>query len=127
MRSAGLAQTHDLSAQPSRARQELQSLLESAGWPGDVEAVVLAVHEAIMNSMRHAGGAISATAGLEGSELVVEVCDGGPGFDVDEHSGQAPDPLAERGRGLWLIRQIAAGWKVERRDGETCLRLCFQA
>jgi anti-sigma regulatory factor (Ser/Thr protein kinase) len=126
MNSAGLAHTYDLSAQPARARQELQSLLESAGWRGDVEAVVLAVHEAIMNSMRHAGGATSATAGLAGADLVVEVRDGGPGFDVDEHSRRAPDPLAECGRGLWLITQIAASWKVERRDGETCLRLCFQ-
>ncbi len=110
---------------PSAARRELQSLLESARWPGDVEGVVLAVHEALMNSQRHAGGATSATVGLDGPAVVVEVRDSGPGFDVDRHARVPPDPMAERGRGLWLISQLADSWDVRRVEHETCLRLRF--
>jgi anti-sigma regulatory factor (Ser/Thr protein kinase) len=87
--------------------------------------VVLAVHEALMNSQRHAGGATAAMVGLDGPAVVVEVRDEGPGFDVARHAEAAPDPMAERGRGLWLISQLANSWEVLRFDDETCLRLRF--
>lgn len=101
-------------------------MLEEAEWPGDVDAVVLAVHEALMNSCRHAGGVTSASAGLDGPELLVEIRDAGRGFDVDRHAAQPPDAMAERGRGLWLISQIAHSWAVRRHDGETSFCLRFQ-
>ncbi|MDQ4098724.1 MAG: ATP-binding protein [Actinomycetota bacterium] len=122
-----LVQTRALSPVPAQARRELQALLESTDWPGDTADIVLAVHEALINAQRHAGGATSAVAAVQDERaLVVEVRDEGPGFDVEEHARQAPDPLAERGRGLWLITQIAAGWEVQRQGRETCLRLRFQ-
>lgn len=127
MYGSDLAHPVALSPTPARARHELQSLLKSAQWPGDVDSVVLAVHEALMNSHRHAGGATSACAGVRGSSLVVEVRDAGPGFDIERHASRQPDPLAESGRGLWLICQIAANWDVARENGETCLRLEFDA
>ena len=121
-----MVQTRALSPVPAQARRELQSLLKAADWPGDVDEVVLAVHEALINAQRHAGGATSATAAVQDSSaLLVEVRDEGPGFDVNEHAGQPPDPLAERGRGLWLITQIAAAWEVRRSGPETCFRLRF--
>jgi len=112
---------------PTQARRELQSLLRRAKWDGDVDSVVLAVHEALMNSLRHAGGATSACAEVRGAAVVVEICDSGPGFDINRHASQPPDPLAESGRGLWLICQIADSWGVEHSNGETCLRLEFEA
>ena len=115
-----------LSPQPGPARHQLLELLEHADWPGDVDAVVLAVHEALINSLRHAGGATSASAGLAGRELIVEVCDAGPGFDVEGHAGDRPDAFAEQGRGLWLISQIAASWELHRDNEETCLILRFR-
>ena len=114
-----------LSCHPARGRRQLRSFLRDAGWPGDVEAVVLAVHEALMNSFQHAGGCTSALAGLDDLELVVEVRDAGPGFDLDRFTGQPPSTLAERGRGLWLISRIADRYQVERRNGTTCFRLAF--
>src|SRR5438105_12297602 len=90
--------TRELSPEPGRARRQLREMLESASGPGDVEGAVLAVHEAIMNSLHHAGGATSASAELAGAWLLVEVRDGGPGFDVGRYTRRAPNALAERGR-----------------------------
>ena len=126
MPSTGLVNARALPPTPGPARRALQSLLESNHWPGDVDSVVLAVHEALMNSVRHAGGPTSAAAVMEGPVLVVEVRDRGPGFDVDDQLRHPPDPMAERGRGLWLISQIAESWEVLHGEGQTTLRLRFR-
>jgi anti-sigma regulatory factor (Ser/Thr protein kinase) len=122
-----LARTHALPPAPGAARRKLESLLDEADWPGDVEGVLLAVHEALINSHRHAGGAVSAQVSLQGEDLVVEIRDRGPGFDVSRHTGSRPDALAEQGRGLWLISQIADSWDVRRDRGVTCFSLRFSA
>lgn len=127
MKLSPSAETRPLSPHPGSARHQLRGLLVSSGWEGDVDAVVLAVHEAMMNAMHHAGGATSATAALDGDRLVVEVRDCGPGFGFDGHAGAQPDPMAERGRGLWLISRIADNYEVERTSDGTCLRLAFCA
>jgi anti-sigma regulatory factor (Ser/Thr protein kinase) len=62
-----------------------------------------------------------------GRALVVEVCDLGPGFDLAAHARRRPDALSDRGRGLWLISQLCTSWELDRRDGETCLRLYFDS
>jgi anti-sigma regulatory factor (Ser/Thr protein kinase) len=126
MNGTDLVETCALSPVPREARHQLRSLLESRCWPGNVDSIVLAVHEALTNADLHAGGATSATAVVEDSSvLVVEVRDRGPGFDVDRHATRPPDPMAERGRGLWLITQTASDWELDTRDRETCLRLRF--
>jgi anti-sigma regulatory factor (Ser/Thr protein kinase) len=127
MHASGLAHTHLLPPTPTEARHELYSILEEWAWPGDTDGVVLAVHEAIMNSERHAGGATRALARTDGDVVEVEIHDEGPGFDVAGHTLGPPDPLAERGRGLWLISQIADRWQLDRDGGENCFRLLFRA
>lgn len=126
MNVSSLAHSYPLSPSPAAARHQLRRTLESADWAGDVDGVVLAVHEALMNSYRHAGGVTYAGYALHGRVLVVEVRDCGPGFDVDPYVERHPDAMAERGRGLWLISQIATGWDVHHRDGETSFVLRFQ-
>ncbi|MGH9225303.1 MAG: ATP-binding protein [Acidimicrobiales bacterium] len=125
MSTTGLADSYPLPRSPGRARRAMRSLLGSAGWQGDVEGVVLAVHEAVMNAEQHAGGCISATAHVDDREVVVEVCDRGAGFNPHWYTGHPPNTLAERGRGIWLISQIAARYEFERRGGSNCFRLCF--
>jgi len=126
MKSTRLALPHALSGSPWRARRELRSLLLAANWPGDVEAVVLAVHEAVMNAEQHAGGCTAALAGLDDRDVVVEVWDRGPGFDPHRYASRPPGTLADRGRGIWLISQLAARYRVDRAAGSTCVRLAFQ-
>jgi anti-sigma regulatory factor (Ser/Thr protein kinase) len=122
---AGLAKKSALSPTPAQAREQLRGIVATSGWDGDVDGAVLAVHEAVMNAWNHAGGPTSVTADVLGRALVVEVCDVGPGFDLAGHADRPADGLAERGRGLWLISQLCSSWELDRRDGETCLRLHF--
>ena len=115
----------DLPTQPAAARRVLTRLLDDAGWDGDTDAVVLALHEAMVNAHRHAGGVRRATAAVDGPAVVVEVADAGPGFRVPE-SPKMPDVSGETGRGLYLIRRLADHVEVVRSDGEVCLVLRFE-
>lgn len=99
-------------------------MLTDAAWPGDVDNAVLAVHEALTNAIEHGGGVRSVTAAVEGTVLEVAVCDGGSGFAVRGWNDR-PDPLSERGRGLWLISRIADNCDVDTTAHGTCLRLRF--
>ncbi len=113
-----------ISGSPARARSELRALLATAQWPGDVDAAVLAVHEALTNAIDHGGGVRQVTAAVEGAVLEVEVCDTGHGFSVGTWDSR-PDPLSERGRGLWLISCLADGYDVTTTSAGTCMRLRF--
>ena len=121
---SALTRPVELPPQAGPARRELAGLLARAHWDGDVEGVVLAVHEAMVNAQRHGGGVSRATAGLEGNQVVVEVADHGDGFEIPESPALA-DVTAERGRGLFLIRQLSTDAFVVRAGRETKLVLKF--
>jgi anti-sigma regulatory factor (Ser/Thr protein kinase) len=107
-----LAQPISLSLDPARARRQIEALLHTDGWTGDVDEVVLALHEALVNAQRHAGGALRAEACVDRTGLVIRIWDRGQGFDPTPYVRRAPDPMAERGRGLWLISRIATSCEV---------------
>lgn len=115
----------ELSPHPAVARRELAHLLSERSWDGDVDAVVLAVHEAMVNAQRHAGGVSRVCARVDDGDLVVEVSDRGRGFGVPD-APQMPDTAAERGRGLYLIRRLASDAKVVRAGRDVCLHLRFE-
>ena len=125
MNTAPSTRPLELPAQPSAARRELATLLAETGWDGDIDAVLLAVHEAMVNAQRHAGGVARATAAVDGGTVTVEVVDCGGGFGIPE-SPDMPDAAAERGRGLYLIRRLAADAWVERSGQEVCFVLRFE-
>lgn len=124
MSLTGLARPLDLSTQPAVARRQLQEMLSGAHWPGNVDGVLLAVHEALVNAQRHGGGASRAMACFDGESLLVEVWDRGGGFRIPR-SKSVPDALAERGRGLFLMRRLATQVRVARAGREVGLRLTF--
>ncbi len=119
-----LAPPVSLSDQPAMARRQLAEFLGDARWRGDVDGVLLAVHEALVNGLRHAGGVTRATAGFDGESLVVEVWDRGRGFRIPP-STSIPDMTAERGRGLFLMRRLATDVRVVRSGAEVGLLLRF--
>ncbi len=125
MIASSLTRPVELSPQPASARRQLAKALCDAGWDGDIDAVLLAVHEAMVNAQRHGGGVTRATATVDGETLVVEVADRGRGFGVAE-SPPMPDTSAETGRGLYLIRRLAADAHVERSGDEICFVLRFE-
>ena len=74
-----------------------------------------------MNAGRHGGGARRAEVAIspDGSELTIAVCDQGEGFDAQPFVRRSPNPMAERGRGLWLISRLATTYEVRRTEGGT--------
>ena len=121
---SALTRPVELSQQPALARRELTAMLTDAGWDGDVDGVLLAVHEAMVNAHRHGGGVTHAGARLDGHSLVVEIADRGRGFDVPDSPGM-PDLTAERGRGLFLIRHLASDAHLVRNGADVRLVLTF--
>lgn len=125
MVGSSLTRPVELSPLPAVARRELARLLADASWDGDVDGVILAVHEAMVNSHRHGGGVTGATAGFEGENVVVEIADRGAGFELPGAHGRA-DLASERGRGLFLIRYLAADARVVRSGHDVRLVLRFE-
>ena len=119
MSSSALARPIRLSVRPAAARRQLEEFLRDERWPGDTDAIVLALHEALVNAARHGGGARWARAAIsfDGSELTIAVGDQGRGFDPEPFVRRSPSPMAERGRGLWLISRLAAGYEVRSTEG----------
>jgi len=124
MMVSALTSPVELSKHPTAARRQLLRLLDDASWGGDVDGVLLAVHEAMVNAQRHGGGVTGATAGIEGGRVVVEIADRGDGFALPDASGRS-DLAAERGRGLFLIRSLAADARVVRSGDDVRLVLTF--
>ena len=117
-------QTFALSLRPARARREVESLLLRHAWTG-ADDVVLALHEALVNAQRHAGGAVRAEVCIDGSSLMLQVWDRGPGFELDPYVRRPPHPMAERGRGLWLISQLATAVELRYHDDGVALVMRF--
>ena len=113
MTASHLAQPRELSPQPAQARDQVRALLREIDWAGDPDEVVLAVHEALVNAQHHGGAVLRAEMAVEGPSLAIRVWDEGPGFDLDTHMTRTPEPLSERGRGLWLIGRMTSTCQVE--------------
>lgn len=90
------------------------------------ENVLLVASELCSNAVRHASGApggITLTAGVDGDDVFIEVSDDGKGiapFAVD--ADELPDPEAEEGRGLFLVRTIADECTLATGDHGTTVR-----
>ena len=124
MQVSALPRPVELPRQPTAARRELARILDDTDWSGDADGAILAVHEAMVNSHRHGGGVTRATAGFDGSALVVRICDQGRGFDIPALPELA-DAAAERGRGLFLIRHLTSDAHVVRAGRDVQLVLTF--
>lgn len=125
MASSSITRPVELSRQPAVARKELIRLLADERWNGDVDGLVLAVHEGMVNAQRHGGGVTGARACVDGDTVVVEIADRGRGFEIPR-SGAVVDVTAERGRGLFLIDHLAAEVTVRRKGADVCLTMKFE-
>lgn len=79
--------------------------------------------ELCANSVRAAStapGSIQLRAELDGAAVVIEVEDDGEGYELDDDT--QPQPDAEAGRGLFLVRALTDELGVERRDERTLTR-----
>lgn len=91
----------------ARVRGDMRSLAERAGFGERAADVMLALDELIANAQEHGGPPVIVDAWADG-RLVVEVRDSGRGFhSPDVWRSHPPRPLNSRGRGLWIVRQLA--------------------
>ncbi len=125
MASSSITRPVELSRQPNVARRELAQMLADERWHGDVDGLILAVHEGMVNAQRHGGGITGASACIDGDTVVVEIADRGRGFEIPRAMAVA-EVTAERGRGLFLIDHLADEVTLERKGSEVCLTMKFE-
>ena len=94
-------------AEIAEVRAAVRDLAMRTGFVERAGDLVLALDEVIANAQEHGRPPITVEAWADG-RLVVEVSDVGAGFDrARVWSTHPPPPLGRRGRGLWIIRQLA--------------------
>lgn len=92
-----------------------------------IDGLLLVATELAANAVRHAEAGpagICLTASVDGSSVVLEVADDGGrpvSLSLDEHA-PLPDADAERGRGLFLVHQLADELRATTADGVTTVR-----
>jgi anti-sigma regulatory factor (Ser/Thr protein kinase) len=106
----------DDAAAASALRREVMGYLHRHAAEGsNLPDAELAVSELLANVSRHAPGPAWVTLGWRGPGAVMTVHDLGPGFELPTG---APDPLAESGRGLFMVSALAMHPRVVARAGE---------
>ncbi|MDQ2680670.1 MAG: ATP-binding protein [Candidatus Eremiobacteraeota bacterium] len=74
----------------------------------ELEEFVFAVGEALANAIEHSGSSdvIEVRCQIEDDKIIATVIDSGCGFVTDPHPAVSlPDELAERGRGMPIMRR----------------------
>jgi anti-sigma regulatory factor (Ser/Thr protein kinase) len=96
------------------ARRECMTRLRAAGLKRDeMHAAELVFGELVGNAYRHAQGTVEIILDVSGTVAVLHVLDSGDGF---EFRPRLPlDPMAERGRGLFLVKAFADEFSMQRR------------
>jgi two-component system OmpR family sensor kinase len=118
--------------QPAAAERHLTLSIPQAPWPlpkvrGDFDLLLLAVHNLLENALKFTrpGDTLELRAFEDGSEIVIEVADTGPGIPDDEqphvweelYRGEGGRGISGSGLGLALVHAIA-----ERHNGRVGLR-----
>jgi serine phosphatase RsbU (regulator of sigma subunit)/anti-sigma regulatory factor (Ser/Thr protein kinase) len=90
---------------------------------GDLSLVAT---ELCANAVRYASGqrgSVALRARVDGSDVILEVeDDGGAALPVPDFSDDHPDPLAERGRGLFLVQALVDELKSDLSEGRTTIQ-----
>jgi serine phosphatase RsbU (regulator of sigma subunit)/anti-sigma regulatory factor (Ser/Thr protein kinase) len=91
--------------------------------PHRTDDLLVAMTELTTNAVRSARTAIEVRAWTTPDAVWVEVIDDGAGFDPSiPHSARELDPLAERGRGLFLVAALADECTIESGPNGTIVR-----
>ncbi len=86
----------------------------------EVQDIKSAVGEAVDNAIEHGNSekGIDLHYHLSMDDLLIEIIDYGCGFDLDEKGAVPPDPMAERGRGIFLMRNLLDNVSINSKSGE---------
>jgi anti-sigma regulatory factor (Ser/Thr protein kinase) len=108
----------DTAAVPRLRHRIMQRLRDIAATDADLDATEIVVAELLSNALSHTSGPAWISLRWDGTHPLLSVADVGPGFPtrlgrdlVDHRRTLVPrlpdDPLAESGRGLYLIARLA--------------------
>jgi len=93
--------------------------------------LLLVATELAANAVRRASGlpgTVSLRASGHGEDVILEVeDDGGEPMSLPGPAGELPDGMAERGRGLFLVRALVDKLDTEVIDGRTMVRAVRRA
>jgi len=106
-----------------RFRLDLWNKVAPTGMDRDrIDAFVLAAHEAVANTVRHAGGRGAVRLWRDNGTVVCEIADSGS--IEDPFVGRCEPPTSkECGRGLWLINQLCDLVELRSGSGGTVIRI----
>lgn len=94
----------------ARARRAICAFARECGFhDGQVDDIESAVGEALANAVEHGhrpGGTFSVGCTFDGGRLVIDVKDGGPGFDYTTPFPIAPPELRLRGFGSLIMQAL---------------------
>ncbi|MDA8414773.1 MAG: ATP-binding protein [Desulfobacteraceae bacterium] len=101
--------------------------------PGDRETlghhINVVLTEALVNAIKHASASapdnqVQIRINVRDKELVIRVYDNGQGFDLDlVPANGCPDPLNERGRGIFIIRSLMDSVEYKKANGGNVLEM----
>ena len=110
-------------AEIARVRADVGDRAVRNGFPDRAGDLVLALDEVIANAQEHGRAPIAVEAWVDG-RIVVEVSDVGNGFDrAQVWSAHPPTPYGQRGRGLWITRQLTDAVSIETGRQGTVVRI----
>jgi anti-sigma regulatory factor (Ser/Thr protein kinase) len=91
--------------------------------PARAGDAVLAAHEVAMNALTHGQGRGAVRVWAADDELVCEIEDHGPGIWDLLAGTRSPAPHQDRGRGLWIARQLSDRVEIETTPHGALVRL----
>jgi anti-sigma regulatory factor (Ser/Thr protein kinase) len=107
-------------------RDAVAAAAQAAGVSRDrARDLVLSVHEAAANSLRHANGAGVLHTWRTGGELICDIRD--DGTVTDPLAGRRRSAADARGHGLWVANQVCDLVQIRSRPGRTTVRLHMRA
>jgi serine/threonine-protein kinase RsbW len=106
---------------------------ELGGFSGDLETLGhhlnVVLTEALVNAIKHANAAdpdkeVHVRITVSDKDLLIRVFDNGTGFDINLHPSTAcPDPLNEKGRGIFIIRSLMDSVEYKKANGGNVLEM----
>lgn len=111
-------------------REFVRAALERQGWGGEpIEAVALAVSEALTNAVEHGsrpGAPVAVEVRASETRARIRIADGGrPGSTTPSPLRAAPPPSSDHGRGLIIMGALADALEVRRAGRGTEVVLTF--
>ena len=103
------------------AREFVRDLLRASGWHGDANAALLVVSELVTNAVVHSRNGFRLHLEIDGTDLLVEVADGGRLFSAHDVPPPWANPEAIGGRGLAIVDAFSTSWGVRGSDGDKCV------